>query len=534
MALRESGIGGKTMQSITLTVALKIAAMLVMCCTIVSFPSLNASEHDSEIYEHLRLQALVEPSAQRQAWLTVLRQGSDAERLEYRDAIFESVRDFWQSRQVPIGLDDTSKPYDTGYSRNDTNNSIISNDKPLVDRALYSTTNTVHLSEQADLVARKLEPRNTNYLAVINHIRRMLWLDEHEDWPVIAPGGLLKVNDGHKSIAAIARRLTLLGDFHAEFSGLVYTPQLAVGVRAFQLRHGLKNDGVIGPHTLSWLNVSPFERASLQARNFVDKTHFQVQLNDSYLLVNIPAFEMVLVNHGKVVLHSKVIVGKTYRQTPVMSGLISNVVMNPTWTVPRNLLRQDVLPHVRKDGNYLSEKFFDVFDSEGGKLVKSTLEWQSLARGRFPYRVVQRPGDHNALGRYKFHFSNQSNIYLHDTPNPELFSEANRALSSGCIRVEKVQQLAHWFADNLVNDKRTWERTLRRRHHTQWFSLSQTLPLHLVYWTAWVDEGHLAQYRDDIYHLAKPASIELVNTDLVGVEAVENRTIDFVNSELSN
>jgi murein L,D-transpeptidase YcbB/YkuD len=512
------------MQSITLTVALKIAAMLVMCCAIVSFPSLSASEHDSEIYEHLRLQALVEPSAQRQAWLTVLRQGSEAERLEYRDAIFESVRDFWQSRQVPIGLDNTSNPYDVSYGRNETDSNIFSNDKPLIDSALYSTTNPVLISEPADLVARKLEPRNTNYLAVINHIRRMLWLDDSEDWPVIAPGGLLKVEDGHESIPAIAKRLTLLGDFHYEFNGLVYTPQLAMGVRAFQLRHGLKNDGVIGPHTLSWLNVSSFERASLLARNFVKKTQYQVQLQDTYLLVNIPAFEMVLVNQGELVLHSKVIVGKTYRQTPVMSGLISNIVMNPTWTVPRKLLRLDVLPHVRKDGNYLSENFFDVFDSEGNKLVKPTLEWQSLARGRFLYRVVQRPGKHNALGRYKFHFNNQSNIYLHDTPHPELFAKANRALSSGCIRVEKAQELALWFANHLVNDQRTWQRTLRGRNHTQWFSLSQTLPLHLVYWTAWVDEGHLVQYRDDIYHLTEPVNIELVNTDLVNIGLVENRS----------
>jgi murein L,D-transpeptidase YcbB/YkuD len=517
------GIGGKTMQSITLTVGLKIAAMLVMCCAIVSFPSLSTSEHDSEIYEHLRLQALVEPSAQRQAWLTVLRQGSEAERLAYRDAIFQSVSYFWQSRQVTIGLDDTSHSFSADNSDATDNDHDSSNNDSAFD---YDTSlaDTAHIGEQASWGARTLEPRNTNYLAVINHIRRLLWLDESEDWPVIAPGGLLKVKDGHESIPAIAKRLTLLGDFHYEFNGLVYTPQLAMGVRAFQLRHGLKNDGVIGPHTLSWLNVSSFERASLLARNFVKKTQYQVQLQDTYLLVNIPAFEMVLVNQGELVLHSKVIVGKTYRQTPVMSGLISNIVMNPTWTVPRKLLRLDVLPHVRKDGNYLSENFFDVFDSEGNKLVKPTLEWQSLARGRFLYRVVQRPGKHNALGRYKFHFNNQSNIYLHDTPHPELFAKANRALSSGCIRVEKAQELALWFANHLVNDQRTWQRTLRGRNHTQWFSLSQTLPLHLVYWTAWVDEGHLVQYRDDIYHLTEPANIELVNTDLVNIGLVENRS----------
>lgn len=444
----------------------------------------RAQQDDSALLHHLYLINLAEPSARRSRWLNMLSHGSRAQKLESQDSIYADIGAFWHQRQVPM----------------------------------MGGTNPAALAQFQHLSSRQkshaLEPKSTRYLSVMNHVRRMLWLDEHRDWPAITLQGLLRLNDGHDSIPAIADRLSLLGDFHGEHRGQVFTADLVVGVKAFQVRHGLKSDGVIGPKTLFWLNQTPLERARLQALNFVVQSRYQAQLADSYLLVNIPAFEMVLVDKGQAVLHSRVIVGKSYRQTPIMSGAISNVVINPTWTVPRTLLRQDVLPHVRKDGRYLAEKQFDIFDYQGQKQDLPPEEWQTLAHTRFPYKLVQRPGEHNSLGRYKFHFNNDSNIYLHDTPTPELFAHAERALSSGCIRIEKITQLAQWFATNLVNDKRTWQRLQGSKHKTQWFSLSHTLPVHLVYWTAWVDELHVAQYRDDIYHRGVQGQVELVENAL--------------------
>jgi L,D-transpeptidase YcbB len=439
-----------------------------------------AQTPDSDLLDHLRLIALAEPSAQRHQWLHILHQGSAAQRLESSDNIYQDIANFWQQRQVPMrgGVEPLAR---------DEFNQLSDRQKSLA-----------------------IEPKSNMYLAVMNHVRRMLWLDENADWPVIDPQGLLRRNDGHASIPAIAARLSLLGDFHGAHQGYVLTPALESGLKAFQRRHGLKDDGVIGPKTLSWLNQLPIERARLLAVNFVEQSRYQAQLDDSYLLVNIPAFEMVLVDKGQIVLHSRVIVGKSYRQTPIMSGAISNLVINPTWTVPRRLLRQDVLPHVRKDGRYLAEKQFDVFNYQGQKQLLTAEEWQSLAYTRFPYKLVQRPGEHNSLGRYKFHFNNDKNIYLHDTPTPELFANAERALSSGCIRIEKVAELANWFAVHRVNDKRTWRRLQSSKHKTQWFSLTHSLPVHLVYWTAWVDEHHLAQYRSDIYHRGVQVPIDLV------------------------
>lgn len=209
---------------------------------------------------------------------------------------------------------------------------------------------------------------------------------------------------------------------------------------------------------------------------------------------------MILVDKGEIQLESRVIVGKPYRQTPRLSSYISNMVLNPSWRVPRNLLRRDLLPKVRQDGRYISEHNFDVYNSVGKQIVKTPEESQALARGRFPYRLVQKPGKDNTLGRYKFFFKNDYNVYLHDTYNKALFEESNRALSSGCIRVEKVESLANWLASNLVKDKQTWVDLQTYRDKTQWFALDNSLAVHLVYWTAWMDDTGLAQFRNDIYH----------------------------------
>ncbi|MCL1143315.1 L,D-transpeptidase family protein [Shewanella gaetbuli] len=358
-----------------------------------------------------------------------------------------------------------------------------------------------------------LEPSADDFLYVTNHIRRLMWLDKQTQWNKIALNGLLRLGDGHRAIKQISQRLWLLGDL-VEFDENEYTygNDLAFAVKRFQQRHGLTADAVIGPKTVYWLNLTPKQRARMLAKNFIKKTIYLASLPERYLLVNIPSYEMFLVDDYQPVLHSRVIVGRAYRQTPIMTGEISNVVINPTWTVPKNLMRADILPKIRENGHYLTDGQFDVFDYSGSAVSKSAEEWQSLAGKPFPYRLVQKPGNINALGRYKFHFKNDSNIYLHDTPNKALFAESERALSSGCIRVEKVQDLARWFADNLIIDKRTWKRLQSDYHSTQWFAFHDTLPVHFVYWTAWVDSHHLAQFRGDIYQknsAYKPQSIEV-------------------------
>ena len=417
--------------------------------------------------DQLQLLALLPEGREFADDLRTIRGGDLNLQLERRDGIEQGIADFWKRRGVSLAFNQ------------------LSNDADPLSRALA------------------LEPQQDDYLATSSRIRYLIWLAERHQWPRLDPGGWLRPGDSHLLIPTIARRLYWLGDLNSEpGDNKVYSPQLASAVEAFQSRHGLKTDAIIGPDTLRWLNTEPLARARLLASNFVARTVYQQQLGPRYLLVNIPAFELTLVDDNQVQLRSRVIVGKPYRQTPLLSSEVSNIVLNPTWTVPRGILRRDLLPQIRKDGEYLQQRHFNVYDYQGNRVEESAEAWQKEASGRFPYRLVQQPGADNALGRYKFHFSNGFNVYLHDTPDKHLFAKANRALSSGCIRVDKVEELASWMANNLVRDKRTWQRMQSDYQTTQWFAFEQRLPVHLVYWTAWMDEGEVAQFRSDIYQLS--------------------------------
>ncbi|MCE9684717.1 L,D-transpeptidase family protein [Shewanella sp. AS16] len=430
----------------------------------------------------LQVLQLAETDAKFAHYFRLLEQGTEAQYLEYVDKIQMDIARYWHERGVRLAFD------------------------------------TLPPQAGADIRALALEPPAEDYLWVSNSIRQLLWLEEHYAWAPIELSGWLRPGDSHRLLAPIAYRLWLLGDLDTEpHEQTYYDAALAFGVRHFQSRHGLTPDAVIGPQTLGWLNRTPMQRAELLARNFVEKTQYLARLGERYLLINIPAFELTLVDRRQVALRSKVIVGKPRLPTPQLQSEISNIILNPSWRVPHSILAKELLPQIRRDGDYLSQRRFDVFDYQGNKIIKSPEEWRQQAASKFPYYLVQRPGAKNALGRYKFHFSNRFGVYLHDTPDKRLFERADRALSHGCIRIEKVEELADWFAEHLIKDTRTWHRMRQGSRKTQWFSLNQPLPIYLVYWTAWVDEAHLSQYREDIYRLKEAGSSSRVaaNTQAV-------------------
>ncbi len=340
-------------------------------------------------------------------------------------------------------------------------------------------------------------------------VTQLLALHEQQVWLPLAPGGWLRPGDNHRDIPAIAQRLALLGDLtSAPTTEYDYSDELADAVRHFQRRHGLKVDGVIGSETLYWLNVTPLQRATLLVKVYVEQTALRYQLPTQYVLVNVPAYELEFVNDGQLVLQSKVVVGLPYRQTPMLQSEITSVVLNPRWHVPRSIVRRNLLPHIRKDSNYLEQQAYDVYDLQGQQIPLADVDWSEQAYGRFPYRLVQRPGEHNALGRYKFHFANGFDVYLHDTPEKSLFAKSQRALSSGCVRVEKAAELAQWLGEHVVADARKWQQMQYDYTTTQWFKLRQRIPVYIVYWTAWVNEQGIAEFRPDIYNkepLAAPS-----------------------------
>ncbi|WP_255547162.1 L,D-transpeptidase family protein [Moritella sp. 36] len=347
-------------------------------------------------------------------------------------------------------------------------------------------------------------PMSKTELQFLSRATYLSRLSSQYTWDEIKISRLLRVGDRDAVIYDIHSRLILLGDSDEslELSDL-YTDKVASAVRSFQRRHGLNPDAIIGPNTLKWLNLNPHRRAELLTHNMQRKINFMANLGARYLLVNIPAYELLLSDNGEIALRSRVIVGKPKKPTPILTSEIKSMVINPIWRVPRSILEDDLLPKVKLNGDFFNQRDFSVYNYQNQRVEKSPEEWEMLANGLFPYRLEQMPGVKNTLGRYKFYFPNNFSVYLHDTTNPKLFSHSNRALSSGCIRIEKVDELANWIAHSLVDNKSLWSKLRFSRDITKWFPLNDALPVHLVYWTAWIDDSGLSQFRDDIYALQK-------------------------------
>lgn len=354
----------------------------------------------------------------------------------------------------------------------------------------------------------KLKPKDNAVLLTREQVQTshrtnyLNWLATKYYWEPIVIPHIVRFGDRHPAIDEINARLILLGDNKAPVpTAGVFTGNLAIAVRRFQRRHGLDIDGIIGPETLKWLNVRPHHKAQLLSENMGEKIRYLANLGSRYLLVNIPAYELLLSDNGKIKLRSRVIVGKPLKPTPILNSEISSIVINPSWRVPRSILLDDLLPKLQTNGALIAEQNFSVYNMKNERVEKKPEEWSKLAKGDFPYRLEQKPGVANTLGRYKLYFPNKYSVFLHDTPNPELFDNTKRSLSSGCIRIDKVDVLANWIAENLIQDKQSWTELLAVRTSTKWFTLSDFLPVHLVYWTAWIDEMGLSQFRDDIYTL---------------------------------
>ncbi|WP_373819421.1 L,D-transpeptidase family protein [Glaesserella sp.] len=221
------------------------------------------------------------------------------------------------------------------------------------------------------------------------------------------------------------------------------------------------------------------------------------------IFVNIPSYQLYYFRDGNLVLQSKVIVGRDDRRTPVMYSKLSNVVVNPPWNVPASIKNKDLVPKMRKDPSYVERRGYEIIDSSGKKVNPHSINWAAYdsPNKNFPYHIRQKAGDDSALGRYKFNMPSSDAIYLHDTPNRALFNKSDRALSSGCIRVAKSDELATlllkeagWSEqkkNNVLNSKKTTSAPIRSDN-----------PVYLYYVTAWVEGGKIHTL-PDIYRFDK-------------------------------
>jgi L,D-transpeptidase YcbB len=347
-----------------------------------------------------------------------------------------------------------------------------------------------------------LRPRHAQYQQLKMALRKYRQMAEDGGWTQFETQQK-KLEKGMvlPEIAALRERLAITqGPFEPDTENpLLFDQSLHEQVVIFQTRNGLPNDGVIGPRSIQALNLSVADRiatieANLERWRWVDE-----DLGEKHIMVNIANFSMKLIENDSVLFETEAIVGKTYRKTPVFSGSMNHVVFNPDWTVPPGILRNDVIPAVLKNRGYLAEKNMQLLGRDGKEIHPASVDWKQISPSNFPYMVRQRPGKDNALGKVKFMFPNTHNVYIHDTPTRNLFSQTDRAFSSGCIRINRPIDFAKMLLEADGSATAAQIDQILARPDTRTIRMKEHLPVHLLYLTAWADESGTAYFRSDVY-----------------------------------
>ena len=370
-----------------------------------------------------------------------------------------------------------------------------------------------------DRFVAQLEPATAAYRHLKRALLRYREIEQQGGFVDIPPGPVLA--EGTRStpvrIEALRRRLEQSGDHGStreappsasppsrSMPAEIYDAELSQAVRRFQTRQGLTADGKLGPATATALAVPVGERIAAIELSMERLRWLPRDLGRRHLLVNIPESRLQLIDDDRTTLDMRVIVGRPDRPTAVFSDAVRYLVFYPYWEVPLTLAVEDELPKIQEDPSWVHKRNFEVlkgWDDNARALDPESIDWNSVGPDEFPYRLRQRPGPGNALGRIKFMFPNGFSIYLHDTPTRKLFQQEKRSLSSGCIRLESPVELA----GELLEGTPLWDRwridqVLEAGRQTT-VPLLSPVPIHLVYFTAWPDELGEVGFHDDIYRL---------------------------------
>lgn len=315
-------------------------------------------------------------------------------------------------------------------------------------------------------------------------------------WEMVPAGPTLEPGATDARVAALRRRLLAMADKPvAADTDAVYDETLAEAVKSFQRDQYLQADGRVGAATLAALNVPVQARIDQVRVNLERSRWLPRELPPRFVMVDIAGFQAWYFENAQRVWTGRVQVGSPYRRTPIFKSEITHITLNPTWTIPPTILRNDTLPAVRKDPGYLARNRIRVLDYEGRPLAQDQIDWNRP--GRIILRQDAGPG--SALGRMAIRFPNTYSVYLHDTPHQQLFQREQRAFSSGCIRVEGIFQLA----ELLLHDPARWNRSALDEAiaagATRRVDLAERVPIFLMYWTVNVADDDRIRFKPDIY-----------------------------------
>lgn len=328
------------------------------------------------------------------------------------------------------------------------------------------------------------EPVSQQYKLLKEALLRLYEIEKNSSWEVLSLGQAKKYEEGDEGpfVRQLKHKLHLTGDLSEADSSAIFGPLLTEAVKQYQRRMGLMDDGVVGKNVVNELNV-PIKKRIEQLLINMERMRWMPNMPEGNgILVNIPQYELHVWEDGEIVFKMDIVVGKTGSETVIFADEVQYVVFSPYWNVPRSIVRAEIYPAMQENPNYLAEKNMEQIGFSNGLPI-----------------IRQKPGNNNSLGRVKFIFPNSYNIYLHDTPAKSLFGAETRAFSHGCIRVSQPVKLAEY----LLRNQKDWTpekiALAMRTNSEKWVALEEPLPVFISYFTAWVDQDGLLNFRKDIY-----------------------------------
>jgi murein L,D-transpeptidase YcbB/YkuD len=369
------------------------------------------------------------------------------------------------------------------------------------------TVEHILATSDLDKFLANLPPRHSHYRTLKRGLEYYRKIAEQGGWSIVPEGASLHPGETNERIRAVRQRL------HIANSSLMtpddnvaatYDHQLEQAVLAFQQQHGLVVDRIIGKNTIAAMNISAAEKVASIRINMARWRWHAHDLGDRYVLVNIAGFNLKTFQGEEIVLDIPVIVGKEQHQTPVFSDTIKYIDVNPFWNITPSIAKNEELPELRKNKNYLVNRHVRLFSSwwsDAVELDSTAIDWHTVSRSQIAgYKLRQDPGPWNALGKIKFVFPNQYSVYMHDTPAHNLFNRTQRDFSHGCIRVSDALSLAIFL---LKDQPDGWSpekiKEIYNQDQRKVIRLSDFVPVHITYQTTWVDKNGAIHFNRDLY-----------------------------------
>jgi len=340
-------------------------------------------------------------------------------------------------------------------------------------------------------------PAQQQYNSTRSALARLRGTALEGGWPAIPEGPSLKPGMSDPRVVILRQRLEIAGllAYSVKENPGFYDAELEAAVKRFQSEAYLEADGAVGKGTLVALNIPVAQRIAQVRANLERMRWLMHGLKNDVVMVDLAGYRISYLHGNEVKWSSRVQIGKAYRSTPVFKSAINYITLSPGWVVPPTIFKEDALPAIRKNADYLTRNRLSVFDAAGNPLATESVNWEKP--GNITLR--QNPGPGGALGDVVIRFPNPYSIYLHDTPHKELFGSSQRATSSGCIRVEKIQELAAL----LLNDPVKWSDSEIRKvideKKTRNVTLKSKVPIMLVYWTVDVGDDGYVSFKPDVY-----------------------------------